>query len=103
MKAIIETGGKQFTVSEGDIVYVETLGAEEGETVTFDRVLAIIDGDGITAGAPTLKGSKVTGKLIKNGKQRKVVVYKMKRRKGYRRKQGHRQQYSKVQIETIAP
>ena len=103
MKAIIEAGGKQFTVSAGDIIYIEKCGAEEGETVTFDKVLAIIDGDGITCGAPTINSSAVTGKLIKNGKQRKIIVYKMKRRKGYRRKQGHRQQYSKVQIEAITP
>ena len=103
MKAIIEAGGKQFTVSQGDIIYIESCGAQEGETVTFDKVLAIIDGDGITCGAPTLSGSTVTGKLVKNGKKRKIIVYKMKRRKGYRRKQGHRQAYSKVQIENIAP
>ena len=103
MKAIIETGGKQLTVSEGEIVYIEKQDAEEGDTVTFDTVLAIIDGDDITCGAPDIKGAKVTGKLIKSGKQRKIIVYKMHPKKGYRRKQGHRQPYSKVQIETIAP
>ena len=103
MKAIINAGGKQFTVSEGDIIYIEKCGQEEGETVTFDQVLAIVDGANTVAGAPVINGAKVTGKLVKNGKARKIIVYKMKRRKGYRRKQGHRQLYSKVQIEKITP
>ena len=101
MKAIIETGGKQLTVSEGDVVYVEKCDCAEGETVTFDTVLAIIDGDEVVCGAPAITGAKVTGKLIKNGRQRKVIVYKMHPKKGYRRKQGHRQPYTKVQIEKI--
>ena len=103
MKAIIETGGKQLTVSEGDVIYIEKVDAQEGETVTFDTVLAIIDGGDVTCGNPAITGAKVTGKLIKSGRQRKVIVYKMHPKKGYRRKQGHRQPYSKVQIEIVAP
>jgi len=101
MKAIIIAGGKQYTVNEGDVIYIEKCGAEEGDTVTFDQVLAILEGEMSNFGSPTIKGASVTGKLVKNGKKRKIIVYKMKRRKGYRRKQGHRQLYSKVQIETI--
>ena len=101
MKAIIIAGGKQYTVSEGDVIYIEKCGAQEGDVVTFDQVLALLEGEMSNFGSPTIKGAKVTGKLVKNGKKRKIVVYKMKRRKGYRRKQGHRQLYSKVQIETI--
>ncbi len=103
MKAIIVTGGKQFTVSEGDIIYIEKLPDEEGAGVTFDTVLAIIDGDSITTGTPAVSGAKVAGKLLKTGRAKKVIVYKMHPKKGYRRKQGHRQSYSKVQIETITP
>ena len=99
--AIIETGGKQYRVKEGDIVFIEKLPADSGDTVTFDNVLAVVDDDGSKFGAPYVSGASVTAGLVKNGKSRKVTVYKMHPKKGYRRKQGHRQPYSKVQIEKI--
>ena len=89
--AVIETGGKQYRVAEGDVIYVEKLDAEAGATVKFDRVLAVID-----------EGNAVTANVVKNGRGKKVRVYKMKPKKGYQRTQGHRQPYTKVQIETIA-
>ena len=99
--AIIETGGKQYRVAEGDVVYIEKLGVEAGETVTFDKVLAVIDDDASVFGAPTVEGATVTANVVKNGKAKKVIVYKMKPKKGYRRKQGHRQPYTQVQISAI--
>ena len=101
MFAIIETGGKQYKVNEGDILFVEKLDAEEGSTVTFDRVLAMSTADGFVAGAPVVEGATVTANVVKNGKSAKVRVYKMKPKKGYRRTQGHRQPYTKIQIESI--
>ena len=100
--AIIETGGKQYRVAEGDVIFVEKLCAEAGETVTFDRVLAVIDDEGSVFGTPVVEGAKVTGSVVKNGRGKKVRVYKMKPKKGYQRLQGHRQPYSKVQINSIA-
>ena len=100
--AIIETGGKQYRVAEGDVIFVEKLNAEAGETVTFDRVLAVIDDEGSVFGAPVVEGAAVTGSVVKNGRGKKVRVYKMKPKKGYQRLQGHRQPYSKVQINSIA-
>ena len=99
--AIIETGGKQYRVSEGDVIFVEKLDAEEGSSVTFDKVLAVIDGDASTFGAPYVDGAAVTGVVVKQGKSKKIRVYKMKPKKGYRRTQGHRQPYTKVEIGTI--
>ena len=99
--AIIVTGGKQYRVAEGDTVYVEKLPVEEGETVTFDTVLAVVDGETAKFGAPALDGATVTAKVEKNGRGKKIRVYKMKPKKGYRRTQGHRQPYTKVQIEAI--
>ena len=99
--AIIVTGGKQYRVAEGDVIFVEKLPAEEGASVTFDQVLAVIDGDVANFGTPTISGATVTAKVEKNGKGRKIRVYKMKPKKGYRRTQGHRQPYTKVTIETI--
>ena len=99
--AIIVTGGKQYRVAEGDVIYVEKLGIEDGDTVTFDRVLAVVDGETASFGSPTVAGATVTGKVEKNGRGRKVRVFKMKPKKGYRRTQGHRQPYSKVQIQAI--
>ncbi len=99
--AIIVTGGKQYRVAEGDVLFVEKLDVETGDTVTFDQVLAVVDGEVANFGAPTLSGATVTAKVEKNGKSRKIRVYKMKPKKGYRRTQGHRQPYTKVQIETI--
>lgn len=100
--AIIETGGKQYRVAEGDVIFVEKLGAEAGETVRFDRVLAVIDENESVFGSPVVEGAVVTGSVVKNGRGKKVRVYKMKPKKGYQRLQGHRQPYTKVQIDSIA-
>lgn len=101
MYAIIETGGKQYKVQEGDVLYIEKLQAEEGQTVTFDRVIAIGKEDGLTAGTPVVEGASVTAKVEKHGKGRKIIVFKYKPKKNYRKKQGHRQPYTKVVIEKI--
>ena len=101
MKAVIVTGGKQYTVAEGDVVFVEKLGAEAEATVKFDQVLAVIDGENANFGAPVVEGASVTTNVVKSGKGAKVRVYKMKPKKGYRRTQGHRQPYTKLQIEAI--
>ena len=101
MTAIFVTGGKQYKVSEGDVLFVEKLAAEAEETVVFDEVLAVV-GDEVQIGKPVVEGAKVTAKVLKNGKAKKVIVYKMHPKKGYRRKQGHRQPYTKIQIETIS-
>ncbi|MDD4036419.1 MAG: 50S ribosomal protein L21 [Bacilli bacterium] len=98
MKAIIETGGKQYYVEEGSVIYIEKLDNEAGEDVVFDKVL-MVNG---TAGNPYVKGSKVTGKIEKHGKQKKIVVFKYKQKKKYRRTQGHRQPYTKVKITKIS-
>lgn len=95
MYAIIKTGGKQYKVSQGDEIYVEKLDLEDGAAVEFETLMVGNEG------ALTM-GGKVTGKVVKSGKQKKVIVYKMKPKKNYRRKQGHRQPYTKVVIETIA-
>ncbi|MHA6485143.1 50S ribosomal protein L21 [Paenibacillus sp. strain BS8-2] len=101
MFAIIETGGKQYKVQEGDVIYIEKLNGSEGESVTFDRVLAVTGKDGLVTGAPVVSGATVTGKVEKHGKGQKIIVYKYKAKKNYRRKQGHRQPYTKVTIEKI--
>ena len=99
--AIIETGGKQYRVAEGDVIFIEKLNAEAGEAVKFDRVLAVIDEEGSVFGKPVIEGATVSANVVKNGKGKKIRVYKMKPKKGYRRTQGHRQPYTKVQIEAI--
>ena len=101
MTAIFVTGGKQYKVSEGDVLFIEKLTAEAEETVVFDEVLAVV-GDEVKIGKPVVEGAKVTAKVLKNGKAKKVIVYKMHPKKGYRRKQGHRQPYTKIQIESIS-
>ena len=101
MYAIIETGGKQYKVQEGDVVFIEKLSAAEGETVTFDRVLAVSGEGGLTIGAPVVSGATVSAKVEKHGKDKKIIVFKYKAKKNYRRKQGHRQPYTKVLIEKI--
>ena len=101
MYAIIETGGKQYKVSEGDVVYIEKLELEDGAEVKFDKVLLVGTDDSIQIGSPAVDGAIVSGKVLKNGKAKKVVVFKYKPKKGYRKKQGHRQAYTKVQIEKI--
>lgn len=101
MFAIIETGGKQYKVQEGDVIYIEKLDNNEGDSVTFDRVLAVSKGDGLVTGAPVVAGATVSGKIEKQGKGQKIIVYKYKAKKNYRRKQGHRQPFTKVTIEKI--
>ena len=101
MYAVIETGGKQYKVSEGDVIFVEKLGVEEGEVVTFDKVLVAADGENVKVGAPLVDGAKVEAKVVKNGKAKKIYVFKMKRKKNYRRKKGHRQPFTKVEISKI--
>ena len=100
MYAIIQTGGKQYRVSEGDIIYIEKLGLEDDAAVNFDAV-AIGKADGIVLGSPTVTGAKVTGKVIKTGKGKKITVFTYRPKKGTKRKLGHRQPYTKVQIESI--
>ena len=101
MYAIIVTGGKQYKVSEGDVIYVEKLNVNEGDSISIDEVIAVSDGENVKIGEPTVAGAKVDAKVLKNGKEKKVIVYKMKHKKGYRKKQGHRQPYTKLQIEKI--
>lgn len=101
MNAIIVTGGKQYKVAEGDVVYIEKLNQEAGDTVKFDQVLAILDGDKATFGTPVVEGAKVEATVDKNGKGKKIVVFKYKPKSGYKRKQGHRQPYTKVTVNKI--
>lgn len=100
MYAIIATGGKQYTVSEGDVIRVEKLGVNAGDTVTFDQVLFVNDGEA-KVGDPTVAGASVTASVIEEGKAKKVIVYKYKRKTGYHKKNGHRQLFTKVKIEKI--
>ena len=102
MHAIIETGGKQYKVAEGDTLFIGKLPVEAGEAVTFDKVLAVIDGENVTVGTPVVEGAKVDASVVKNGKGKKIIVFKYKPKKGYRRKQGHRQPYTKVTIGKIS-
>ena len=102
MKAVIVTGGKQYTVSEGDVLYVEKLGAEAEEVVKFDQVLAVLDGENSKIGAPTVEGAAVEAKVLKNGKGKKITVFKYKAKKNEKKKIGHRQPYTKVEITKIA-
>ncbi|MGI6097096.1 MAG: 50S ribosomal protein L21 [Dethiobacteria bacterium] len=101
MYAIIESGGKQYRVEEGSKIRVELLDAAEGEEVVFDRVVAVKDGETLKVGTPYLEGVKVTGKVLENGKGKKIIVFKYKAKKNYRRKKGHRQPYTAVSIEKI--
>ena len=102
MQAVIVTGGKQYSVKEGDVIYVEKLGAEADTTVTFDQVLAVLDGESSKFGAPVVSGASVEAKVLKNGKGKKVIVFKYRSKKDSKSKQGHRQPYTKVQIEKIS-
>ena len=101
MYAIIESCGKQYKVTEGDVVFFEKLDAEEGKKVTFDKVILVSEEGKVQVGAPYVKGAKVEGKVVSHGKGKKIIVFKMKAKKNYRRKQGHRQPYTKVEITTI--
>ena len=102
MKAIIVTGGKQYTVSEGDILFIEKLNAEEEAVVKFDEVLAILDGENSKIGAPVVAGAVVEAKVVKNGKGKKIDIIKYKAKKGEKKHIGHRQPYTKVEITKIA-
>ena len=101
MYAIIKTGGKQYRVQEGDIIYVEKLDSQADEQVDFDEVLAVSKEDKMTVGTPVVEGAKVVGKVLEQGKGKKIIVFKYKPKKDYRKKQGHRQPYTKVMIEKI--
>ncbi|EMS69739.1 50S ribosomal protein L21 [Ruminiclostridium cellobioparum] len=101
MYAIIMTGGKQYKVQEGDVVFVEKLAAEEGSAFTFDKVLAVSKDGKVNFGAPLLETATVNAKVLSHGKGEKIIVFKYKAKKNYRKKQGHRQPYTKVQIEKI--
>ena len=100
MFAIFVTGGKQYKVSEGDVVFVEKLGLEEGEKVTFDKVLCV-SGETLAVGAPYVEGATVVANVVKNGKSKKIDVIKYKAKKNEKKKIGHRQHYTKIQIEKI--
>ena len=100
MYAVIETGGKQVKVSEGSVIYVEKLDVEAGESFTFDKVL-MVGGDSLRVGNPYLEGVSVDATVEKQGKQKKITIFKIKAKKNYRRKQGHRQPYTKLTITTI--
>jgi large subunit ribosomal protein L21 len=101
MYAIIKTGGKQYRVEEGQIIKIEKLSAEEGDNVEFDQVLALSNDDGLKAGSPMVEGASVKGKVIDQGKNKKIVVFKYKPKIRYRKKTGHRQPYTRVLIEDI--
>lgn len=101
MYAIIESCGRQYKVAEGDVVFFEKLEAEEGKKVTFDKVVLVSDDKKVEVGAPYVKGVKVEGKVVSHGKAKKILVYKYKAKKNYRRTQGHRQPYTKVEITSI--
>ena len=102
MKAVIVTGGKQYTVAEGDVLYIEKLEVEAEATVKFEQVLAVLDGENSKVGAPVVEGAVVEAKVVKNGKGKKIAVIKYKPKKGEKKHIGHRQPYTKVEITKIA-
>ena len=102
MYAIIETGGKQFKVVEGDVLHVEKLGVAAGETFVFDKVIAVSDGESLSIGTPYVSGARVNASVIGDGKAKKVVIYKYKPKKGFHKKKGHRQPFTQVKIEKIS-
>ena len=102
MKAIIVTGGKQYTVAEGDVLFVEKLNAEAEATVKFEQVLAVLDGENTKFGAPVVEGAVVEAKVVKNGKGKKITIFRYKAKKNEKKKMGHRQPYTKVEITKIA-
>jgi large subunit ribosomal protein L21 len=103
MYAVVSTGGKQYKVQEGDILRIEKISGDVGTPVTFDQVLMFSDGENITIGQPLIDHITINAHIIEQGKAKKILVFKYKRRKRYRRKQGHRQQFTAVKIDTIAP
>ena len=102
MQAVIVTGGQQYNVKEGDVIYIEKLGVEADQTVTFDQVLAVVDGENSKFGTPVVAGASVEAKVLKNGKSKKIVVFKYRPKKDSKSLRGHRQPYTKVQIEKIS-
>ena len=102
MKAVIVTGGKQYTVAEGDVLFIEKLNAEAESTVKFEQVLAVLDGENSKVGTPVVEGACVEAKVVKNGKGKKITVLKYKAKKNEKKKIGHRQPYTKVEITKIA-
>ncbi|MCL2838057.1 MAG: 50S ribosomal protein L21 [Oscillospiraceae bacterium] len=101
MYAIMETGGKQYKVAVGDTLFIERLEKEADDKVTFDKVILLADKSGVNVGAPYVDGATVNAKVLKNGKAKKIIVFKMKPKKGYRKKQGHRQPYTQIEITGI--
>ncbi len=101
MYAVIETGGKQYRVSVGDVVYIEKLGVEDGADFSFDKVIAVGKDDGIVLGSPYVEGASVSAKVVKNGKKKKITVFTYRPKKDSKRKMGHRQPYTKVEIKSI--
>ncbi|MGI6404209.1 MAG: 50S ribosomal protein L21 [Oscillospiraceae bacterium] len=101
MYAVIETGGKQYRVQEGDVLYIEKLDVEVDSTVTFDKVMAVGKDDGVVVGKPLVDGAKVTAKVLQNGKGKKITVFTYRPKKNSKRKMGHRQPFTKVQVESI--
>lgn len=101
MYAVIETGGKQYKVQEGDVLFIEKINAEDGAAVKFDKVLALSNDNGLAVGTPVVDGASVDAKVLKSGKSKKIIIFKYKSKKGYRRRQGHRQPYTKVEIAKI--
>lgn len=101
MYAVIETGGKQYRVQEGDVVFVEKLDVAEGESVNFDKVLLLSNEGNLSAGKPYVEGAKVEGTVLEQGKAKKIIVFKYKAKKNERKKKGHRQPFTKVKIEKI--
>ena len=101
MYAIVDSGGKQYKVQEGEILKVEKLAGEVGENVSFDKILMFSDDENVNIGTPLLENVAVTGHIVEQGKAKKIIVFKYKRRKRYRRKQGHRQQFTAVKIDSI--
>jgi len=101
MYAIIQTGGKQYRVSEGDVLSIEKLTAAEGEEVVFDQVLTVVSDNDVKVGKPVVEGANVTAKVVEHGKGKKILVFKYKAKSNYRKRQGHRQPYTKVEISKI--
>lgn len=102
MQAVIVTGGKQYNVQEGDTLFIEKLNVEADQTVTFDKVLAVVDGENSKFGTPVVEGASVEAKVLKNGRGKKIMVFKYRPKKDSKSLQGHRQPYTKVQIEKIS-
>jgi large subunit ribosomal protein L21 len=101
MYAVVNTGGKQYKVREGDTLRIEKIEGEVGSPVSFDRVLMVADGEEVTVGTPVVENATVSGQIVEQGKSKKIIVFKYKRRKRYRRKQGHRQPFTAVKIKAI--